>query len=251
MHSEHRFLLDEIKKAGPPRTGALENDSYGGSGHPYYRVSVPDRRRLARAWVSAHKAMAPTEVLAVVDSLFQGESHEEKTLAALLLAYHPKARAAATTAMFDAWLGHLNGWVEVDSLCQNVFTPKEMLADWPAWSGLIGRLGRDGDINRRRAALVLLTRPVSVTDDTRFTDLAFDGIERMKAERDILITKAVSWLLRSMAGRHGALVRAYLEANLASLPAIAVRETRVKLATGVKSGKPRRPDRHARLSDPS
>jgi hypothetical protein len=40
-----------------------------------------------------------------------------------------------------------------------------------------------------------------------------------------------------MAGRRGAEVAAYVEANRASLPAVAVRETRTKLATGTKSGR--------------
>lgn len=64
-------------------------------------------------------------------------------------------------------------------------------------------------------------------------------VERLKGERPILITKAVSWLLRSMALRHGTAVAAYLDANAASLPAIAVRETRTKLATGTKTGRSR------------
>jgi hypothetical protein len=35
-------------------------------------------------------------------------------------------------------------------------------------------------------------------------------------------------------------VAAYLDANAGSLPAIAARETRIKLATGTKSGRSRR-----------
>jgi 3-methyladenine DNA glycosylase AlkD len=115
-----------------------------------------------------------------------------------------------------------------------------MAADWPGWRALIGRLAGDPNINRRRAALVLLTAPTRTSDDARFRDLSFEVIERLKPERPILITKAVSWLLRSMAGRHGPAVAAYLEANAASLPAIAVRETRTKLVTGTKSGRSRR-----------
>jgi 3-methyladenine DNA glycosylase AlkD len=115
-----------------------------------------------------------------------------------------------------------------------------MAAAWPAWKALIERLAADANINRRRAALVLLCTPTRTSDDPRFRDLAFAVVEQLKAERPILITKAVSWLLRSMAGRHAAAVAAYLDANAASLPAVAVRETRVKLETGTKSGRSRR-----------
>ncbi len=88
-----------------------------------------------------------------------------------------------------------------------------MAADWPAWRGLVEQLAADPNINKRRAALVLLTAPTRTSDDARFRDLGFEVVERLKAERPILITKAVSWLLRSMAGRHGPAVAAYLEAK--------------------------------------
>ena len=59
----------------------------------------------------------------------------------------------------------------------------------------------------------------------------------MKSERPILITKAVSWLLRALADRHHAAVTAYIDANEATLPKIAIREARTKLKTGTKSGR--------------
>ena len=93
-------------------------------------------------------------------------------------------------------------------------------------------------MNRRRAALVLLCTPARTSDDPRFAALAFEVIGRLAPERPILITKAVSWLLRSLAMRRPDDVAAYLEAHAAALPAIAVRETRKKLASGTKSGKP-------------
>jgi 3-methyladenine DNA glycosylase AlkD len=78
---------------------------------------------------------------------------------------------------------------------------------------------------------------VRYSDDARLSDLSFALIERLKGERDILITKAVSWLLRNLTLRHKQEVAAYLKANGASLPPIAVRETTRKLKTGTKSGK--------------
>ncbi len=145
----------------------------------------------------------------------------------------------------DRWLGGLNGWAEVDSLCANVFTAQEMAEDWRPWRELIDRLSRSPDINRRRAALVLLTGPAQRSDDEVFAQAALAVIETLKAERDTLITKAISWLLRSMADRHRAALERYLAAHGPSLPKLAVRETRIKLATGVKSGRPRPP----RVSD--
>ena len=239
MNAEHAALLAELRKVARPIRQDLppQNDSYGGSGRPYYNVSVPDRRAIVRRWLASHKTMAPEAFFAVVDSLTEGQSHEEKTLAGMLVASHRKARPDVTTEDLDRWLGRLNGWAEVDTWCQNLFTAEDMLADWPAWSGLIERLSRDQNINKRRAALVLLVGPVHYSPDPCFRDLALTVLERLKAERPILITKAVSWLLRSMITRHRDAVGAYIAANEASLPKIALRETRTKLKTGTKSGR--------------
>ncbi len=239
MHAEHTALLGELRKAARPIRHDLppQNDSYGGSGRPFYNVSVPDRRAITKRWLADHKSMDPDAFLAVVDSLTQGRSHEEVTLAGMLVAANLKARPAVTTDILDRWLGRLNGWAEVDTWCQNLFKAEDMLANWPAWRELIDRLSRDENINKRRAALVLLNGPVHYSPDPRFSQLAFIVLDRSKAERPILITKAVSWLLRSLITQHRDAVVAYLAANEASLPAIAVRETRTKLTTGTKSGR--------------
>lgn len=240
MNGEHAALLAELRRAaGPTALEQPTTDSYGGSGHLFLNVSVPDQRTIARRWLAANKTMTPEAFLAVVDSLFEGESHEEKTLAAILLGAHPSGRRTARPEDVDRWLGRLNGWAEIDSLCQNVFGDQEMTADWPGWKRLLEQLSRNANINKRRAALVLLNAPVHYTDDARFRDLALAFINRLKAERDILITKAVSWLLRSMITRHRAAVEACLAEHGPSLPAIAIRETRIKLATGTKSGRSR------------
>jgi 3-methyladenine DNA glycosylase AlkD len=65
-------------------------------------------------------------------------------------------------------------------------------------------------------------------------------VARLEDERSILITKAVSWSLRTLIARHREAVVAYLARHEATLPKVALRETRMKLATGVKSRRPAR-----------
>ena len=125
----------------------------------------------------------------------------------------------------------------MDTLCQSTFGPEDLLGDWPAWSGFIRRLARDANINKRRAALVLLCRSARTSPDPRLRELALEMVGALKSEREIIITKAVSWLLRSLSDQHPTHVSRYLDSEGPTLPAIAVRETRAKLATGRKTNR--------------
>lgn len=239
LEAERSGLIDQLRAASYRKGGSPAGWPDGPEGRPFHCVAVPRMRRIARAWLAAHRKGPDGDLLAMTDRLFVGEAFEEKILAAVLLMTNARIQAQVTPAMVDRWLDDLRGWAEIDSLCAGPFWAEALAADWLAWRGLIERLSADPNINKRRAALVLLTAPTRKSDDRRFTDLSFKVVERLKGERPIIITKAVSWLLRSMAPRHGAAVASYVEANAATLPAIAVRETRTKLATGTKTGRSR------------
>ena len=234
MSPEHQILLEQLRAASRPADSRFDPAKYLKSDAVFLNVSVPDRRRIAKAWLKAHKGWGVPQVLALVGELVAGESHEEKTLGLLML--EGRGRRPFGPAEVDRWLDHLVGWAEVDSLCQSIFGPEDLLGDWPAWSGALRRLARDPNINKRRAALVLPCRSARTSPDPRLRDLAFETIDTLKGEREIIITKAVSWLLRSLSDQHPSAVAAYLDTEGPALPAIAVRETRAKLATGRKSG---------------
>lgn len=235
MDAERRALRDALLALGG--TGSADHhgrSAYMGSPHGLLGVAVPDLRRLAKSWLAANTSLPPDAILAVADSLFAGPLHEEKTLAALILGYSKPARRAATLDRVDGWLDRLVGWAEIDALC-SIFAAEEMLGDWADWAPWLRDLAASENINKRRASLVLLTGPVRSHDDPRLLEVALDNLGRLQAERAILITKAVSWLLRSLVPRHREVVAGYLDAHRSALPAIAVRETSAKLETGRKS----------------
>ena len=215
---------------------AEADSSFTSGGHAYYGVAVLERRRLVKAWLREHAELAIPVLLATCDSLIGSDIYDEKTLGCMIVKQHRAVCAAVTPTEIERWLGHLVGWAEVDSLCQNTIPAAQMLADWAAWDGLLVRLARSTNVNKRRAALVLLTGPVHYSADTRLRNAALRTVDALKHERAILITKAVSWLLRSLTTRHRDELEAYLAANSDTLPAIAVRETRVKLQSGTKNG---------------
>jgi len=112
-----------------------------------------------------------------------------------------------------------------------------MLGHWKEWKSLLASFSKSGNVHKRRASLVLLTRPLRESDDRRLARLAFANLDRLKTDKDILVTKAVSWLLRALIKYHRQEVETYLKHNAESLPQVALRETRNKLASGRKSGR--------------
>ncbi len=212
------------------------HEEYTGSTHIHYGLRVPDLRAFVKSW-SASKGAAVTRDawLSTLDALYMSESVEEKYFAGMLLAQYPKFRATLPLDRLNGWLNHLIGWAEVDSTCQSTFTAREILARWDEWETFLRALALDPNINKRRASLVLLIRALRESDDPRLIALALEQIDKLRGEQDILISKAVSWVLRESIKRHRAAVESYVQAHADHLQKSVVREFRMKLFTGKKN----------------
>lgn len=229
MNKYHQEILREIKNYSGNETKHGWNDNYLGNKHFYYNLSNPLKREITKSFIKHNKAISLSDFIDLLNSLYKGNSYEEKTIAGYLLWYLPKFRRQLNPELLDRWLNQLNGWAEIAATCQSNFTAEELINSWKSWKQLITKLSKDKNNNKRRASLVLLTGVVSKSEDKRLSDLAFEIIERLKLEKDILITKAISWLLRDLIKNHRRKVEDYLNNNETSLPKIAIRETRSKL----------------------
>lgn len=194
----------------------------------------------------AHKTIkennpSTKELTQLLDLLYsKAITFEEIDLAARLLGVAPKLRQEINPEKLDYWLNFTHGWAECDVLCQSNFTPEEILTNWSIWKKLLTKFSKDKNVHKRRASIVLLTKAVRQSSDKKLSDLAFKNTDLLKEEKDILITKAVSWILRSLIKNHKQEVANYLNKNKEVLPKIAVREVSNKLETGRKSKKPRK-----------
>ena len=98
-------------------------------------------------------------------------------------------------------------------------------------------LSNSDNANKRRASLVLLTGPVRQSTNERVVQLAITVVDQARTDRNPLVTKAVSWLLRALTVNHPEMVAEYLDRHFSDLAPLVLRETRTKLRTGTKSGK--------------
>jgi 3-methyladenine DNA glycosylase AlkD len=182
-----------------------------------------------------HREMPAKEFQKLLGSLIKGQSSTEKVMVGILLDDSTPAQRKFDPTAFDQWLDHLEGWAEIDSVCTGAYTSTEIPIDWPRWKKLLTQFSKSKDIHKRRASIVFLCSPLRKTRNEAMLTVALQNVSRLQAEKEILITKAISWVLRSAATHHGFEIKKYVDLNKETLPKIAVRETLIKLRTGRKT----------------
>ncbi len=235
MNSHHRQILQLIKDRSGQPTQHTFLDTYLGNNHPRYPINAPTLHLIAKQWSKDHKKLTAADFQKTINSLIHGKSATEKYMAGILLDLSTRDQRQFDPASFEAWIDELVGWAEVDSVCTGDFTITAIPENFKAWKKILVRLSKSKNINQRRASLVFLCSPLRRIQDDQLADLAFENIDRLKHEKEILITKAISWVLRSMVSHYRNKLENYLKKNQSSLPAIAIRETLTKLRTGRKS----------------
>ena len=233
MLASHKEILVQIQKAPQKyKEQRKKYQTYHGTPHTYYGLDVPTQRNIVKKWLRKHPDLSYEKWLHTIDSLNQGTSFEEKVIAVHLLKILDHYKQQCDPKMLEKWLGNLVGWAEVDTLCQSSFSADELLEKWQKWTRLLEKFSRSKSVSKKRASLVLLTKPVRDTNDERLQKLAIRTIDQLKHESDPLITKAISWLLREMTLHHKNIVRSYLRENTDVLPSFIRREVERKISTG-------------------
>jgi 3-methyladenine DNA glycosylase AlkD len=235
MNVHHDSILNDIKKQSGTPTSHTFLDGYLGNTNPRYSINAPKLRAIAKNWAASNRSLSAAEFRDVLDHLIKGPSSTEKIMAGIVMDYATIDQVDFDPKNFDEWLEYLHGWAEVDAVCTGNFTIRALPQQWKNWQRLLKRLAKSDNINKRRASLVFLCSPIRHNQNSEIRDTAFSIIHLLSPEKDILITKAISWLLRSMIKQHKSAVKEYIKINGERLPAIALRETLVKLNTGTKT----------------
>ena len=206
---------------------------------PFYGARIGGMEVLARAWHREHPAAPVAEVLAVTDALWDRAVREEMVLAAMLVERCREAREAWGLRRLDRWGALLDNWETTDNLGGRVLGPW-VSADPDRRLATLGTLARRRNPWLRRLALVGCVYLGRHSDAAVWWPRVASIVLALARDREAAIPKAISWVLRSFVGRCPREVGIFLAEHQAELPAIAVREARHKLATGHKTGKPRR-----------
>ena len=208
MNVHHISILSLINKHSGTPTQHTFLDNYLGNDHPRYPINAPMLRQIGKEWIKDHSTMPANEFEAVLTSLILGKSSTEKCMAGILLDSSKPPQRKFPPHIFDEWLEHLVGWAEVDSVCTGKYTVSEIPGQWKTWKPLLIAFSKSKNIHKRRASIVLFCSPLRKPNDPELTLLALKNCDRLKAEKEILITKAISWVLRSACLREAASAKA-------------------------------------------
>ena len=205
---------------------------------PFYGAKVGDLRRTAKAWL-AHRDASPAQAAALADRLWHAGIREEQLVACFLLGGHREALAATQPSRVRDWTALLDNWETTDQLGMNVLGPLVAL-DPHARLGELEAMAADPHPWARRAALVACTRLARAGGAAGHWPRVAQLLLDLAGDREAALPKASSWVLRSWLEPCPTEVATFVDRHADRLSALAVRETRAKLATGTKRP-PRRP----------
>lgn len=227
--------LDSLPKKTMDRKGEEFVGRYLGTKKKYLGAKTADVLRVATDISRDQNAISAEEMSELLSLLFSTDIIEDHMIGGKIFTLlSPENRSKISLDLLEKWLSRTNGWVEVDVICQSSFTAPEVLARWSDWQKAIKKFSKSSNIQIRRASLVLQTLSARKVNDKKVQELAFETVDWLKSEKEVLITKAVSWLLRSLTYQCKEDVKEYLLKNESTLPRIAFRETMKKIETGKK-----------------
>lgn len=204
--------------------------------------SAPDRRvptlRTIRQQISKRlRLLTGREILELAQQLLQSADAVPRWFTYEIVHHHEAAMAGLNAEVLSKLGQGMESWGEVDAFAcylSGVAWREGLIRD-----EVVGEWTDSRDRWWRRTAAVS-TVPLNVKARGGSGDpgRTLAVCDRLKADRDDMVVKAISWALRALAEREPEVVREYLDAAGEELAPRVRREVRNKLETGVKA--PRR-----------
>ncbi|MHC4550174.1 MAG: DNA alkylation repair protein [Planctomycetota bacterium] len=206
------------------------------SAMPMLGVTTPDLRAITREVGRGLREATPEEMLGLAHALIAHQTFEGRQAAYELLVRHRKTLAGLTTREVERLGRGIDNWASVDTFA--CYLAGRAWREGRVSDAAVARWARSRDRWWRRAAVVS-TVPLNKKSHGGSGDTArtLAICERVAADRDDMVAKALSWALRELVARDRRAVARFLEKHEAELAARVLREVRNKLRTGRKHPK--------------
>jgi 3-methyladenine DNA glycosylase AlkD len=193
-------MIDAIRSALAGRADpakAPDMQRYMKSEMPFLGVQKPARTEIARAVFAAHPLDGFEPWRDTVQTLWREATYREERYLALALAGDRRYREHRTMAALPLYeeLIVTGAWWDFVDEVSAVLLGELLARDGPALAPVLRRWAADGDMWRRRAAIVSQVRRKAATD----LALLYDCIEPNRTDREFFIRKGIGWALRAYA----------------------------------------------------
>ncbi len=220
----HPLVLEvraALQKAADSRK-APKMQEYMKSAMPYRGVSSPRQKDIWRQVFRAHPLSSRDEWQRVALTLWREAAFREERYAAIALTdlrIYAAHRTMASVPMFEEMIVTGAWWDLVDPIATH-HLGDVLRTDPSRLSRVMRRWSRDGDMWKRRAAILCQIRFKRDTDLT----LLYDCIEPNLADTQFFIRKAIGWALRQYAWSDPREVKRYVKQNRSRLSGLSARE---------------------------
>ncbi len=198
-----RKLLRE--NANPER--AVNEKRYLKSPFKFFGTSVPFTDKLARDFKKSHKDANRDYILELATRLWSSEYHDEKRLGLRILQYYPEYLDFTIMPLLDEMLMASTGWDFVDDISIHL-VGTVLEKDRRTYKYLRKWSGSDNFWMRRAS---LISQILLLRDGRGDKELFFTFAEKMIAEKEFFVRKAIGWGLREMSKADQESVIAFLQ----------------------------------------
>jgi 3-methyladenine DNA glycosylase AlkD len=214
--------LRNLSSSSMPPGGA----AYLGTDLEFLNVRAPDMRKLARELCDD----LPDEWRVCSQALWDKKIFDMQNLAVEIAVRHKKEFQRSDWNRFKPWLDVSVGWAMIDRLTTDLFA--DLLDCFPDYADKCLTWSKSKNLWLRRASLAVFCRPAR---KGLFIEQSFENLERLAADPDPMVYKAVSWLLRNLIKTNRGQVEIFLRTHETVLAKQVLREVRTKLETGKKN----------------
>lgn len=217
-----RDAVRELKRLSRP-AGNFDASRYfrGAHGLGFYNVGTAPMRALARSIHERHRdRWSIDDAMALADLLIVDRYLETKSIGIEVVARYRRAFTPRLLARWKRWLAanHSTNWATTDAMCGALVGPllvafPERAAEMRAWS-------QHRNMWVRRASIVGL---IPLARKGAALDLLYENANRLHADHEDLIQKAVGWALREAGKADAVRLERYLLANGPSIPRTTLR----------------------------
>ena len=236
--NNYKKLYLQIKKDLQGSTDAkykktMEGFIVGGKARKY-GVRVPVLKKIVAGITKDLQNVDDWEFLDFIEELYKGGSFEEMHLVCYLLSKRKSVLELIKWPLLKKWSESVDNWAINDNLSCLVIGPWVLL-DFEGRVKYLERLIVSKNLWDKRLALVSIIIP---NRHGLGWEKTLEFVEIVVKERNPMIVKAVSWVLREMVRKGAASeVKTFLERNKTVLAPLVVREVNNKITTGLKNPK--------------